>query len=33
MLAAGAAVLSVSVSAMLPTAASAQIGGVVFDPR
>jgi len=33
MLAAGAAVLSVSVCAMLPTAASAQIGGVVFDPR
>lgn len=33
MLAAGAAVLSVSVGAMLPTAASAQIGGVVFDPR
>ena len=33
MLAAGAAVLSVSVSAMQPTAASAQIGGVVFDPR
>ena len=33
MLAAGAAVLSASVSAMLPTAASAQIGGVVFDPR
>ena len=33
MLAASAAVLSVSVGAMLPTAASAQIGGVVFDPR
>jgi P-type conjugative transfer protein TrbJ len=33
MLAAGAAVLSASVSAMLPTSASAQIGGVVFDPR
>jgi P-type conjugative transfer protein TrbJ len=33
MLAAGAAVLLVSVGAMLPTAASAQIGGVVFDPR
>lgn len=33
MLAASAAVLAVSVSAMLPTAASAQIGGVVFDPR
>ena len=33
MLAASAAILSVSVSAMLPTAASAQIGGVVFDPR
>ena len=32
-LVAGAAVLSVSVGAMLPTAASAQIGGVVFDPR
>ena len=33
MLAAGFAVLSVSVSTMLPTAARAQIGGVVFDPR
>lgn len=33
MLAASAAVLSVSVGAMLPTAARAQIGGVVFDPR
>jgi P-type conjugative transfer protein TrbJ len=33
MFAAGAAILSISVSAMLPTAANAQIGGVVFDPR
>lgn len=33
MFAASAAVLSVSVGAMLPTAASAQLGGVVFDPR
>jgi type IV secretion system protein TrbJ len=32
-LAGGAAILSIGVSAMLPTAASAQIGGVVFDPR
>jgi P-type conjugative transfer protein TrbJ len=33
MLAAGGAVLSISVGVTLPTAASAQIGGIVHDPR